>query len=505
MVNVMAQICARCGASAGDDARFCPSCGAPLGELAGAERKLATMVFADLVGSTQMASDLDPEELRGRLAPFFAVASSTLEEHGGTVEKYVGDAVMAVFGVPVTHGDDPDRAVAAALVLMERVRAMGQGLDVRIGIETGEVLALERSGDLSVTGEAVNAAARLQQAAAPGDVLVGERAARACRASEMSEVEPVDAKGFPARLRAWRAHCAGTERTATSVPFVGRDDDMALLEVAYRRAARDRVPELVTITGDAGVGKTRLANEFTERIADASPAPEILLGRNPPYGRGIAFWALGEILRAAAGAGADDSVKSVHDRLADRLTALGAADGHELAEYLATAIGGGEARDGDVEDDLKRAWRRLVALLAGERPLVIGIDDAHWADDGLLDLVEEVVFRLDDVPLMVLCTSRPELLERRPDFGRAARNVTQIELRPLTSEAAGELAVALLPAGDRALAGRVAQASGGNPFFAEEVAQAIVEGRGAGDHLPDTVQAAIAARLDLLPPAEKRA
>ncbi len=157
--------------------------------------------------------------------------------------------------------------------------------------------------------------------------------------------------------------------------------------------------------------------------------------------------------------------------------------------------------DGDVEDELKRAWRRLVALLAGERPLVIGIDDAHWADDGLLDLVEEVVFRLDDVPLMVLCTSRPELLERRPDFGRSARNVTQIELRPLTAEAADELAVALLPDENRALAGRVAQASGGNPFFAEEVAQAIVEGRPApADHLPDTVQAAIAARLDLLPP-----
>jgi AAA ATPase domain/Adenylate and Guanylate cyclase catalytic domain len=463
------------------------------------------MVFADLVGSTEMATDLDPEELRGRLAPFFAVASSTLEEHGGTVEKYVGDAVMAVFGVPVTHGDDPDRAVAAALALTERVASMDQGLAVRIGIETGEVLALDRSGDLSVTGEAVNAAARLQQAAAPGEVLVGERAARACRASEVREADPVEAKGFPEPLRAWRAKCAGTERVGISVPFVGRDDDMALLELVYRRAARDRVPELVTITGDAGVGKTRLASELTERLATAQPAPETLLGRNPPYGRGIAFWALGEILRAAAGAGADDSVASVHDALGERLTKLGADDADELAHWLATALGG-EATDGDVEDELKRAWRRLVALLARERPLVIGIDDAHWADDGLLDLVEEVVFRLDDVPLMVLCTSRPELLERRPDFGRSARNVTQIELRPLTAEAADELAVALLPAEDRALAGRVAQASGGNPFFAEEVAQAIVEGRGgATDQLPDTVQAAIAARLDLLPRAEKRA
>jgi class 3 adenylate cyclase/tetratricopeptide (TPR) repeat protein len=463
------------------------------------------MVFADLVGSTEMASDLDPEELRGRLAPFFAVARSTLEEHGGTVEKYVGDAVLAVFGVPRVHTDDPDRAVAAALALTERVASIDQGLAVRVGIETGEVLALDRAGDLSVTGEAVNAAARLQQAAAPGEVLVGERAARACRASEVRAADPVEAKGFPEPLLAWRAKSAGTQRTGTSVPFVGRDDDMALLELIYRRAARDRVPELVTITGDAGVGKTRLASELTERLASADPAPETLLGRNPPYGRGIAFWALGEILRAAAGAGAEDSVASVHDALGERLASLGAEDADELAHWLATALGG-DARDGDVEDELKRAWRRLVALLAGERPLVIGIDDAHWADDGLLDLVEEVVFRLDDVPLMVLCTSRPELLERRPDFGRSARNVTQIELRPLTAEAADELAAALLPEEDRALAGRVAQASGGNPFFAEEVAQAIVEGRrGAADHLPDTVQAAIAARLDLLPPREKRA
>src|SRR5215211_5161775 len=265
----------------------------------------------------------------------------------------------------------------------------------------------------------------------------------------MSEVEPVDAKGFPARLRAWRAHCAGTERTATSVPFVGRDDDMALLEVAYRRAARDRVPELVTITGDAGVGKTRLANELTDRLRSLDPAPEALLGRNPPYGRGIAFWALGEVLREAAGAGADTSGADVRKALATRLGKLGAGDAEEVATALATALGG-EARDEDVEDELKRAWRRLVALLAGQRPLVIAIDDAHWADDGLLDLIEEVVFRLDDVPLLVLCTSRPELLERRPDFGRAARNVTQIELRPLTPEATDALAVALLPPADRA-------------------------------------------------------
>jgi class 3 adenylate cyclase/tetratricopeptide (TPR) repeat protein len=500
----MAQVCARCGATSDSEARFCASCGAALRSLEGAERKLATIVFADLVGSTELASDLDPEELRSRLAPFFEIARSTLEEHGGTVEKYVGDAVMAVFGVPRAHTDDPDRAVAAALRLVERVASLDQGLALRVGVETGEVLALDRGGDLSVTGEAVNAAARLQQGASPGEVLVGERAARACRAARLERRGSIEAKGFPSPLTAWSAVRVEAEHRVAATPFIGRDEDLALLELVYRRAARDRAPELITVTGDAGVGKTRLANELTERLRSIDPAPETLLGRNPPYGRGIAFWALGEILRAAAGSGAEDSVVDVHNALASRLEQLGADDAAELAHALATALGG-EASDGDVEDELKRAWRRLVALLTEDRPLVIGIDDAHWADDGLLDLIEEVVFRLPDAPLLVLCTSRPELLERRPDFGRRARNVTQIELRPLTREAADELAVALLPAETKDLAPRVAEASGGNPFFAEEVACAIAEGRGgATDHLPDTVQAAIAARLDLLPAAEKR-
>ncbi len=499
----MARTCARCGAKAADGARFCSACGAPLPGLEGAERKLATMVFADLVGFTELAADLDPEELRARLAPFFDVARSTLEEHGGTVEKFVGDAVLAVFGVPVAHSDDPDRAVAAALELTRRVTASGDGLSVRVGVETGEVLAVERGGDLSVTGEAVNAAARLQQAAAPGEVLVGERTAAAYRATALEERGPIDARGFPKPLMAWRPTLAARKEDGAATPFIGRDDDLALLELVYRRAARDRVPELVTITGDAGVGKTRLVSELTARLRSTDPVPETLLGRNPPYGRGIAFWALGEIIRAAARAEADDSVRHVHDLLAARLEGRGAADAHELAAGLAAALGG-EAPEGDVEDELKHAWRRLVALLAAERPLVIGIDDAHWADDGLLDLIEEVVFRLDDVPLLVICTSRPELLERRPGFGRGARNVTQIELRPLTREASDILAEALLPAETRELAPRVSKASGGNPFFAEEVARAITEGRGDSGRLPDTVQAAIAARLDLLPVTEKR-
>jgi class 3 adenylate cyclase len=473
----------------------------------GAERKLATMVFADLAGSTELAAGMDPEDLRARLEPFFELAREALTGHGGTIEKYIGDAVMAVFGVPKAHGDDADRAVAAGLELARRVAEGDTGLAVRIGIEAGEVLATHRGGDLAVTGEAVNAAARLQAAAQPGEVLVGERAARSTRLARLEPYDPIDAKGFPAPLQAWRALGVATRTRLAATPFIGRDDEVELLRIAYRRAVGQRVPELVTITGEAGIGKTRLANELFKEIADAEPRPRILLGRNPPYGRGIAFWALGEVLRSAAGVGAEASVGEVRTALADRLAKLGAADAAQLAEALAVPLGGGSNGAGGEGTALKRAWRRLVALLAAERPLVIGLDDAHWADDGLLDLIEEVTLGIENAPLLMLCTSRPELVERRPGFGSSAPNVTRIELRPLNDAATAELSTALLPESARELAPKVAATSGGNPFFAEEVSVRIVDDpeAAASGELPETVQGAIAARLDLLPAPEKRA
>jgi class 3 adenylate cyclase len=465
------------------------------------------MVFADLVGSTEMASGADPEEIRRRLEPFFELARASLREHGGTLEKYVGDAVLAVFGVPRAHGDDPDRAVAAALDLIDRLHALDGDLAVRIGVETGEVLSTGSDGDLSVTGEPVNAAARLQQAAAPGQVLVGERAARACRRARLEAHGPVDAKGLDAPLPAWRAVRGVVETHGAEMPLLGRDDDLALLRLVHRRAVRERAPQLVSITGEAGIGKTRIANELMEELRGSEEAPRILLGRNPPYGRGIAFWALGEILRDAAGAEADDPIDKVRVGLHDLLDELGAEDAKQITDALIVALGGSNgANEGDAEDALKGAWRRLVALLAADRPLVIAVDDAHWADEGLLDLLEEVAFGLQEAPLVVLTTSRPELYERRPDFGRSARNVTQVELRPLEPTATTDLVRMLLPDHGPDLTARVAQASGGNPFFAEEVARSIFDHDPAASagRLPDTVQSAIAARMDLLPAEEKR-
>jgi class 3 adenylate cyclase len=470
----------------------------------GGERKIATMLFVDLVGSTRLATQLDPEDLRGRLEPFFEAARGALEQHGGTVEKYIGDAVMAVFGAPVAHGDDPDRAVAAGLAVAERVAELDGELAVRVGIETGEVLSVQGAGDLRVTGEAVNAAARLQQAAEPGEVLVGERAARACRRARLEANGSVEAKGIPDALGAYRALAVEPETAQSGVPLVGRDDDLDMLRLIARRAARERLPQLVTVIGEAGIGKTRLGAElFGELRSDPDPWRTIV-GRSPPYGEGIAFWALGEILRDAAGLSTDAPPDDVEVALAGKLAGLGASDAYQTAAGLTVAIRG--APDCDAEEELGRAWRRFVALLANDRPLAIGVDDAHWADEGTLELLEDVAYGIHDAPILVLCTSRPELAERRAQFGRAARNNTQLELVPLDHGAATRLAELLLPDDQRAEASRIADAAGGNPFFTEEVSRRIGEGGAdaAGVTLPDTVQAAIAARIDQLPAEEKR-
>lgn len=469
----------------------------------GGERKIATMLFADLVGSTQLATALDPEDMRGRLEPFFDAARSALEQHGGTVEKYIGDAVMAVFGAPVAHGDDPDRAIAAALAVIDRVSAIDGDLAVRVGIETGEVLAVPESGDLRVTGEAVNVAARLQQAASPGEVLVGERTARACRRAQLERNGHVNAKGIDSPLTAFRAISICDEEEITDVPLIGRQDDLEMLRLIARRAAREQIPQLVTVFGDAGIGKTRLGAELFEELR--AEGWRTVVGRSPPYGHGIAFWALGEILHDAAGMPAEARADQVEPALQVLLTELGADDAPELAAALVVAMRGAD-EGSDAEDELKRAWRRFVALLASDRPLAIGVDDAHWADEGTLNMLEEAAFGLSKVPVIILCTCRPELTERRPDFGRAARNNTQLELMPLDGESATRLAEQLLPEDRRPIAGRIADAAGGNPFFTEEVSRAIREERieAMPERLPDTVQAAIAARIDLLPAEEKR-
>ncbi|MFL5869830.1 MAG: ATP-binding protein [Solirubrobacterales bacterium] len=497
--------CPNCGSDVPAGARFCPACGTALSEGTGAqERKLVSVLFVDVVGSTARADGADPEDVRDRNQLYFEACRWRIERHGGVVEKYIGDAVMAVFGAPVAHGDDPDRAVAAGLAVAERVSELDGELAVRIGIETGEVLSMTGPGDLRVTGEAVNAAARLQQAAQPGEVLVGERAAQACRRARLEVNGAVEAKGIPGALGAFRAIAVDPEAELSGIPLIGRDDDLDMLRLIARRAARERLPQLVTVIGDAGIGKTRLGAElFRELRSDPDPWRTIV-GRSPPYGEGIAFWALGEILRDAADLSPDAQPDAVEKSLRELLSELGADDGQSLAADLTIAIRG--KPDCDAEEELNRAWRRFVSLLASDRPLAIGVDDAHLADEGTLELLEDVAYGLHDAPIVVLCTSRPELAERRPNFGRVARNNTQIELLPLDHDSATRLAELLLPEDHRSDARRIADAAGGNPFFTEEVSRRIGEGGadGGAATLPDTVQAAVAARIDQLPPEEKR-
>ena len=460
MVGRMSSSCARCGAVTSAGARFCAACGAPLEAPGDPERKLATLVFADLVGSTALVSERDPEDARRLLEPFFEVARTVLEQHGGRVEKFIGDAVVAVFGVPRIHGDDPDRAVAAAIELVARLGDADEGLELRVGIESGEVLASSGGGDLAVTGEPAHAAARLQQAAAPGEILVGERAAGACRTAALDGPHAVSAKGFAEPLRAWRV-LGRDASTREATPFLGRGGELE---------AED-------------------------------PSPAVLIGRNPPYGHGIAFWALAEILRAAAGAPADAGAEAVREALSARLAQLGATHAEATAETLAASLSGaGEAVDATA---LARAWRRLLAELAGQRPLVIAVEDAHWADEGFLELLEASA-TLPGSPLLVICTARPEIAALRPDLG-AADGHQRLALRPLTAAATEELAAQLVNGGDPALSRRIAETSAGNPFFAEEIAHAVATGAAAtGAPLPDTVQATIAARIDALPEREKR-
>jgi class 3 adenylate cyclase len=488
-------------------ARFCSTCGAPLDAPAEAERKLATIVFADLVGSTNLVAGRDPEDVRKMLEPFFEVARATFEEHGGQVEKYIGDAVMAVFGVPRAHGDDPDRAVAAALALVERLAAESNRLELRIGVEAGEVLASERGGDLAVTGEPAHAAARLQQAAAPGQVLVGGRAATASRNARLGERRRVDAAGFPEPLDAWIATgtavpAVAPSRAADQAPLFGRAAELETLRLAYLRSVRERRPHLALIVGEAGAGKTRLARELFGVVSALDPAPLLLAGRNPPYGDGIAFWALAELLRGAAETSRDTGAEQVRERLRSRLDELGAVRADETATILAGTLDGADA-DSDAAV-IRRAWRGLIAALAEDRPVLIAIDDAHWADEGFLDLLEDAA-DLPAHPVLIVCTARPEIDERRPDLATADHR-QRIELGPLAPEATEELAATLIAGSDLELARQVAATSGGNPFFTEEIARAIgAGGSGPGARLPDTVQAAIASRLDALPRREKRA
>ncbi len=516
-------VCSACGHENLEEARFCNSCGQALATASESreERKTVTVVFADLVGSTARAESLDPEDVRALLSTYHARVRHELEAHGGTVEKFIGDAVVAVFGAPLAHEDDPERAVRAALAIQDAIAELNEAqpeleLEVRIGVNTGEALvALEarpEAGEGMVSGDVINTAARLQSAAEPGGILVGDQTYRATeRAIDYAEHEPVQAKGKAEPVVAWLALSTrssfGVEDVAVGrAPLVGREREVALLADALARVRSDARPQLITLVGVPGIGKSRLVHELSE-IVDADP--ELITwrrGRSLPYGEGVTYWALGEIVKAQAGILESDDAAVASAKLG-RVVADLVSDGTEAAwveRQLKPLVGlpGGEGRPS--RDESFTAWRRLLEALAEERPTVLVFEDLHWADDDLLDFVDQLADELDAVPLLLVCTARPELLSRRPGWGGGKLNALTLSLAPLSDEETARLLAALLersvlPAETQS---RLIERAEGVPLFAEEYAR-MLESGDAGPELPETLQGLVAARIDGLPATAK--
>jgi class 3 adenylate cyclase/tetratricopeptide (TPR) repeat protein len=511
--------CPNCGQPVPADARFCPSCANSLSSAAEAseERKLATVLFADLVGSTELAGTQDPERTRALLNRFYDAMAAEIEGAGGTVEKFVGDAVMAAFGAPAAQEDHAERALHTALSMQRRLEELfGDSLSLRIGVNTGEVVVGQpREGSSFVTGDAVNVAARLEQAAEPGDVLVGERTAAAVRgAFELDEPMAVEAKGkvggvacrrLVRALSLMRPRGIGGLRHA----FVGRERELEALRMAFRRVGDEAKPRLVTIMGDVGVGKTTLVREFWEWLGSQSPEPIRRVGRCMSYGQGITYMPLGEVVREHLGLLESDPPEAVRSSLGQR-EILGLTLGLEAPSELHPLA---------ARDRLLQGWVDFLEDLVADRPAVVLIEDLHWAEQALLDLLEA---GLQDVrgPLLLLGTARPELVRSRPTWGGRGRDSETLWLEALSSSDAAQMLDELIPAKLPVSVRRVViQRAEGNPFFVEELVRTLIDlgllERQSGEWtaheladqlvIPDTVRAVLAARIDLLEPAEKAA
>jgi class 3 adenylate cyclase/tetratricopeptide (TPR) repeat protein len=469
------------------------------------ERKVVTVLFADLVGSTSRAEQLDPEDVADELGRYHEHVRIELERYGGTVEKFIGDAVMALFGAPTTREDDPERAVRAALAI--RAWAMDEGVEVRIGVNTGEALvrvdARPEAGESMAAGDVINTGARLQGAAGVNSIVAGEQTVRATeQAIDYRELEPIEAKGKSHPVSAWEALQTRARIAVEHVhgaTLVGRQREVALLEDALARVLAERSSQLVTIVGVPGIGKSRLVLELYEAV---ERMPELISwrhGRCLSYGEGITFWALGEMVKAQLGILEGDEASVAEQKLASAV----ADPWVELHLRPLLGLTGGAGAKGDMRDEAFAAWRRYFEELAEERPLVLVFEDLHWADDNLLDFVDHLVEWAAGVPLLVVCTARPEFLTRRPDWGGGKPNALTISLSALSDDEVAlllsELLGAVLSAETQT---ELLVRAGGNPLYAEEFAR-MLRDRGQVGQLPETVQGLIAARLDLLESEQK--
>jgi class 3 adenylate cyclase len=499
-------VCSNCGKENAADARFCSACGA---ELAPAEpargevRKTVTVVFSDVVGSTGVGERLDPESLRRVMGRYFDAMSAVLEHHGATVEKFIGDAIMAVFGIPQLHEDDALRAVRAAAEMRERLaelneqleRDYGVRIETRTGVNTGEVVA--GHGQTLATGDAVNVAARLEQAAGSGEILIGEETYSLVRdAVEVDERETIEAKGKADLVTAYRLRrvVEGAEPFTRRLesPLVGRERELALLGQAYQRAVDEQACHLFTVLGTAGIGKSRLVQEF---LADVGEEARVVVGRCLSYGEGITYWPLVEILEQL---GSGNSIVQLLE---------GEPEARTIVNQVLGAVGLAETEG--TPEETPWAVRKLLEALALEQPLVVVLDDLQWAEPTFLELVEHVADWSREAPILLLCIARPELLDDRAGWGGGKLNATTILLEPLAPEDAGALidnllAGAALPDETRT---RIEESAEGNPLFVEQMLAMLSED-GAGDGavaVPPTIQALLAARLDRLPGSERDA
>jgi len=486
------------------------------------ERKVVTVLFADLVGFTSRSERLDPEDVRALLSPYYARLRTELEHFGGTVEKFIGDAVMALFGAPVAHEDDPERAVRAAMAIRDWVVDQQADLQVRIAVNTGEALvalgARLEQGEGMASGDVVNTTSRLQTAAPVNGILVGETTHRAtAHVISYREAAPVSAKGKAEPVRAWEAVEArsrfGVDLARSSrSPLVGRVHESQVLADALERVRRERSSQLVTLVGVPGIGKSRLVAELFDKV-DRDPSHVMLWrqGRSLPYGDGVTFWALSEMVKAQAGILETDGHEDAEDKLNAAVAALipDADDAQWVAGHLRPLAGlsTGAEPAGDRREEAFTAWRRFFEALSEQNPLVLVFEDLHWADDNLLDFVEHLVDWAGHAPMLVVCNTRPELFERRPGWAGSTRNAVRLSLAPLSDDETALLISSLSeqPVMSVETQQALLTRAGGNPLYAEQYVRMIAERRDIEDlPLPETVQGIIAARLDALSVDEKR-
>ncbi len=525
-------VCSACGHENPDGNKFCGECAAPLGvpvRVGVEERKVVSVVFCDLVGFTAASERADPEDVDRMLTAYAEMARSRIEAHGGVVEKFIGDAVVGVFGVPAAHEDDPERAVRAGLRIVEGAEELvaigGEPLRLRVGVNTGEALvrlgASAGLGERVLSGDAINTASRLQSVAPVMGVAVGISTFEATRVVfEYEELEPATLKGKAEPVRVFHAKSPrarfGTDLTRThDSPFIGREVDLALLKGVFDKTVAASSVQLVTVVGEPGLGKSRLVAEFGGYVDGLPRLVRWRQGRCLPYGEGITFWALGEILKAHTGILESDPPSVAREKLDVVLP-----DGEErewFRQRLLPLLGIGATSSAEREE-LFTAWRRFLEGIAEQYPTVLVFEDLHWADEAMLSFLEHLADLAEGVPLLLVGTARPELFERHPDFAARLRNSTPINLAPLTPEETARLVSGLLEAAviPAELQQPILDRSGGNPLYAEEFVRLLrdrdlLERTGSTWRLrdgavvpfPDSVQALIAARLDTLEPDAK--